>query len=348
MRTPTEVAHVLRAASVCTALVCTPLLECPLLNAQLGGRLLLKAESLQQTGSFKFRGALNRVLNLSDEERQRVGGVVAFSSGNFGQALAAAATSQGVPCTIVSMHDAPAAKLARIRGFGADLVLSTAAPGQNREVAAAQLAVETAERLDAVLLHPFDDWHVIHGQGTLGVELARQVDELAGDATLDALVVPTGGGGLAAGTCLALSSLSPRTEVFTVEPSGFDDHARCLNAAPRPEVPRSLAELYPQGPPPTASKLCDALMAGAPGALTWRVTREHVAGGLVADDASVARAMHVALEHFKLVLEPSGALALAAVLDGQVPTEGKVVGVVASGGNADARAFAQALGCTQE
>lgn len=348
MRTPLDAAHVLKAASL-MGLIQTPLLECPLLNQQLGGRLLLKAESLQRTGSFKYRGALHRVLNLSEGERRSPAGVVAFSSGNFGQALAAAATDQGVPCTIVSMHDAPPSKLERIRGFGANLVLSTAAPGENREVAAARLAEDTAQRTGAVLLHPFNDWAVIHGQGTVAVEVADQVAKLAPPpAALDTLLVPTGGGGLAAGICIALSSLSPDTLVFTVEPAGFDDHALCLNAQPRPDGPRSLAELYPDGPPAHASVLCDALMAGAPGTKTFEVTGKLAAGGLVADDASVARAMKVALEHFKLVLEPSGALALAAVLDGQIETRGKVVGVVASGGNADARVYAHAMGCTQD
>ena len=214
-------------------MVQTPVLESRLLNQMLGGRLLVKAECLQHTGSFKYRGALHRLLRLREDDPEAAArGVVAFSSGNFGQALAAAATSLGIDCTIVSPHDAPPLKLERISKYGARLRTSTAAEGENREVAASALARALSEGEGLTLLHPFDDPHVIHGQGTIGVELLAQATALlAGEGgesdELDTIVVPCGGGGMTAGICLSVEAAvqaaappiaAPR--VVTIEPTG--------------------------------------------------------------------------------------------------------------------------------
>jgi threonine dehydratase len=330
----------------------TPLLESSLLNEQLGTRLLVKAECLQRTGSFKYRGALHRLLRLQEEDPEAAArGVVAFSSGNFGQALAAAATSLQMKCCIVSPHDAPPIKLERIQQYGADLVLSEANGSQNREVVASTLAQEISKTKGMTLLHPFEDIDVVHGQGTTGMELLEQAQDILGDDDNDdydsigTIVVPCGGGGLTAGICLAVEELGAECRVFTVEPKGFDDHAQSFQKGQR----TSLAELYPSSSPPHDRSVdCDALMAGAPGVTTWQINEKRLAGALVSSgDESAAHAMRIAFEHFRLVLEPSGALALAAVLDGQiVHNDDKAVVVIASGGNTDLSTFARLMGYT--
>jgi threonine dehydratase len=298
----------------------TPLLESPLLNQELNCRLLVKAECLQRTGSFKFRGALNRLTRLDKKSAEK--GVVAFSSGNFGQALAAAATSLDIPCCIVSPHDAPAVKLERIEKFGANLVLSTAKPDENREVVASALAQEISSNK--------------------GMELLDQSYELLGSYP-DVIIIPCGGGGLTAGVNLAVEQQEARSQVYTIEPKGFDDHAQSFRAKKR----MSLAEVYPSGNPDDRSVYCDALMAGAPGQITWSINGPRLAGALESlGDDSVARAMKVAFDHYRLVLEPSGALALAAVLDKQVDMTNKTVVIIASGGNTDLETFAKLMGCT--
>lgn len=189
-------------------------------------RVFVKAECLQHTGAFKYRGALHKLLCMGPA---REGGVVAFSSGNFAQALALAARDTGTRCTIVAPHDAPAVKMQRSRQYGAQVVLSTADPDQNREVAAARLAQQLSRRTGAALLHPFDDHEVIYGQGTLAVEAFEQLQQQA-DGKFSRLVVPTGGGGMAAGCCLARRALQPGAEVWAVEPEGYEDHAASLLA----------------------------------------------------------------------------------------------------------------------
>lgn len=321
----------------------TPLLDSPLLDEELNCRLLIKAECLQRTGSFKFRGAFNRLSTLDKEAARK--GVVAFSSGNFGQALAAAATSLQIPCCIVSPHDAPAVKLDRIEKYGADLVLSTAKPDENREVVASALAQEISDTKRMTLLHPFEDRQVIHGQGTCGMELLDQCREMTG-APPDMILVPCGGGGLTAGIQLAVEHHQGRfgeksTDVYTVEPRGYDDHAKSLSAGKL----RSLAEIYDEESPPTdRSVYCDALMAGAPGDITWSINGPRLKGALESSgDTSAANAMKVAFEHYNLVLEPSGALGLAAVLDGQVDVTNKTIVVIGSGGNVDHSIFSKLM-----
>ncbi len=305
--------------------VATPLLESPLLNDRVGGRLLIKAEPLQRTGSFKFRGAYNRISRLDAGEIER--GVVAFSSGNHAQGVAAAAHAMGAPAAIVMPSDAPQIKLDNTRAWGAEVVIYDRYR-QDRDVAARDLA----EQRGAVLVPPFDHPLIIAGQGTVGLEIAAQAE--AAGAKLDALLSPCGGGGLISGCALALAEKAPGVEVYAVEPEGFDDTAR------------SLAEGSRQQAVEGAKSFCDALLAKTPGELTFSINRQYLAGGLAVSDDEVAQAMAMALRYLKLVAEPGGATALAAALSGKFDCRGKTVAVIISGGNVDPAVFAEALGRT--
>jgi threonine dehydratase len=313
------------AARLEGCIVSTPLLESPLLNERLGCRLLLKAEMLQRTGSFKFRGALNKLLRLDVAARRR--GVVAYSSGNHAQGVAAAARLLGVPATIVIPADAPALKIANTRAYGADVVLYDREK-ESREAIGEALAAERG----LALVKPYDDPDIIAGQGTVGLELAAQAR--AAGAALDLLLVPCSGGGLVAGCALALSEESSETTIWTAEPAGFDDTARSLATGRRLSNPAA------------TGSMCDGLLAVTPGEITFAVNARLLRGGVVADDVAVARAMKVAFSYFKVVAEPSGAVALAAVLDGALDVAGKTVAVVASGGNVDPATFRDALAMT--
>ena len=294
----------------------TPILESAALNAVAGARVLVKAESLQVTGSFKIRGAYHRLTRL--DAGQRRSGVIAFSSGNFAQGLAAAGALLRVPVTIVMPIDAPPAKIEATRGYGADVMLSD--HGElNREVVAADLASTTASQRKMVLLHPFDDPHIVAGQASVGREMLEQANDLG--CSLDVLVAPVGGGGLIAGCVLAARRAGKGIAIYAVEPEGYDDMARSLRTGERQRNVSS---------PPT---LCDALQAAMPGEVTFAAARESLAGGIAVSDAEVRTAMQSAFRDLKIVLEPSGAAALAAVLAGKVDVRGKCVGVVASGGN---------------
>ena len=305
--------------------VLTPLLESPLLNERIGGRLLIKAEPLQRTGSFKFRGAYNRISRLDAGQIER--GVVAFSSGNHAQGVAAAAQAMGAPATIVMPTDAPAIKVDNTRAWGAEVVLYDRYR-EDRDV----LARDIAERRGATLVPPYDHPLIIAGQGTVGLEIARQAK--AAGAELDALLSPCGGGGLISGCALALAELAPDAEVYAVEPEGFDDTAR------------SLAEGCRQHAIEGAASFCDALLAKTPGELTFSINQTLLAGGLAVSDDEVAQAMAAALIYLKLVAEPGGATALAAALSGKYDCRGKTVAVIVSGGNVDPATFAEALGRT--
>ncbi len=302
----------------------TPLLESTALNERLGGRLLIKAESLQVTGSFKFRGAYNRISRLSDAER--AAGVVAYSSGNHAQGVAATARLCSVPAAIVMPADAPAAKLEGTRFWGAEVVLYDRPGGEDRAAIANALAAERG----AVLVPPYDDPLIIAGQGTAGREVVDQAAAIG--VTLDALLIPCGGGGLTAGCALACHARHPGLPIHTVEPVEFDDTARSLDSGER------LAVVDPSAP-----SLCDALVVAMPGALTFSINREHVASGLVVDDAAITGAMRTAFRDLKLVVEPGGAVALAAVLAGTIEVAGKTLAVIASGGNVDAALYARIL-----
>jgi threonine dehydratase len=298
----------------------TPVLESRALNDAAGARVLVKAECLQHSGSFKIRGAMNRLLQLSADER--AAGVVAFSSGNHAQAVALAAHWLNVPACIVMPSDAPAVKIEGTRAWGAEVVLYDR-QREDREAIGRALAVEKG----AALVPPFDHAHVIAGQGTAALELGHSV--AARGSSLNALYVPCSGGGLAAGSALAIKSLFPSCDVFVVEPEGYDDTAQSLEAGERRAVDAA------------ASSICDGLRVPMPGALTFAINRQLLAGGLAVDDAAVLRAMAFAARHLKVVLEPSGAAALAGVI-AHARSRGEV-GVILSGGNVDISVLVHAL-----
>lgn len=302
--------------------VVTPLLESWELSARTGGRVLVKAEVLQRTGSFKFRGALNRMLQLTAEERAR--GVVAYSSGNHAQAVALAARVCGTAAVIVMPADAPRVKVEKTRAHGAEIVHYDRYR-EDRELIGQRLATE--RRL--TLVPPYEDPRIIAGQGTAGLEIARQAAEAA--AALDALLVPCSGGGLTAGCAIAMEAESPSTAIYAVEPQGFDDTARSLRAGRRVSNE------------PGGRSLCDSLLSGTPGELTFSINQPRLAGGLVVSEAEALAAMAFAFRELKIVVEPGGAVALAAVLAGRLDCRGKTVAVLCSGGNVDAEVFRQAL-----
>jgi len=322
--TPPDINDVKSAAErIAPYAVRTPLLESPHLNEIAGGRLLIKAEPLQRTGSFKFRGAFNTVSQLSAEER--VGGVVAYSSGNHAQGVAAAAQLLGLPAIIIMPEDAPKTKIENTKSYGAEVILYDRNSG-DREA----LGEEISRDRSASLIRPYDDSRIIAGQGTVGLEIAEQARER--DASLDAALVCCGGGGLISGCATALVHDVPEVEIRAVEPEDFDDTARSLAAGKRLEVD------------PGGNSFCDALLSPRPGELTFEINRRLLAGGLTVSDAQVADAMRQAYSRLKLVVEPGGAVALAAALSGAFDCRGKTVAVVCSGGNVDAELFAQVLG----
>ena len=305
------VAAAQRLAGVATR---TPLLEFPVLNERVGGRVLLKAENLQRTGSFKFRGAWNCLSAQAEAARAR--GVVAWSSGNHAQGVALAARELDAPATIVMPADAPAVKQERTRALGAEIVLYDRYT-ESREAIGTRIAAERG----AIIVPPFDHPLIIAGQGTMGIEIVEQCDAIG--AVPDAALICCGGGGLSAGTSLALHEHWPALTIHTVEPAGFDDTARSLAAGER------------LGNAPDARSICDALLSPAPGELTFPILRDHIASGLVVTDADALAAVRFARDELKLVVEPGGAVALAAVLTGTFKTANKTVVAVLSGGNLD-------------
>lgn len=322
MQLPTHDDVAAAAARIAGRVVRTPTLRNALLDELTGGTVLLKAESLQRTGSFKLRGATNAVLQLSAAERRA--GVVTHSSGNHGQALACAAQGVDAAATIFMPLDAPRVKVDSTRRWGAEIVHFDRL-ANDREA----LARGYAERTGATLIPPFDHPHVIAGQGTLALELFAD----AGAAGLmpDALLVCTGGGGLIAGCALAAEGAQGPVEVFAVEPEGSDDTLRSLRSGRR-EVNA-----------PGGSQLCDALLSRTPGELTFAVNRGRLAGGVAVTDAEVLVAIAFAFTHLKLVVEPGGAVCLAALLSGRFDVRGRVVAAVLSGGNVDPAVFTRAL-----
>ena len=293
----------------------TPLIESPALNERLGGRVLMKAENLQRAGAFKFRGAYNRISRMTEDERAR--GVVAFSSGNHAQGVAAAARLVGTRALIVMPADSPAVKVEGVRSFGGEVRLYDRWT-ESREEIGAQIAAERG----AVLVPPFDDPFIIEGQGTTALELLDQAD-----APIDQLLCGASGGGLIAGINLVMAERSPDTRVAVVEPESFDDTARSLAAGARVG--------HPQGAP----SICDALMSPMPGALTFPINRR-LAAALTVSDAEVAEAVAFAFRQLKLVVEPGGAVSLAALLAGKVETRDRTTALVLSGGNVDPGLFA--------
>ncbi|NEW97867.1 threonine/serine dehydratase [Rhodopseudomonas sp. BR0G17] len=320
---PVSVADIDAAAEVLAPVaVRTPLLSSPALDAATGARVFLKPEVLQRTGSFKFRGAFNKLASIPAEARG--GGVVAFSSGNHAQGVAAAAQLLGVHATIVMPSDAPASKRERTAGYGAEVVLYD----RDREDREA-IARDIAERSGATLVRPFDDPMVIAGQGTVGREIGEDLAALG--IAPDLVVAPASGGGLIAGTALAVKARFPQALAMSAEPEGFDDHARSLVAGRR--------ESNPAG----GRTICDALMMSIPGEVTFAINRVLLAGGVAASDVEVGHAVGFAFRELKLVVEPGGAVALAALLAGKLDVRGKTVAIVLSGGNVDADLFSRLI-----
>ena len=295
----------------------TPVLTSRTLDARTGASAFLKAENFQRMGAFKFRGAYNRLAQLSSAERER--GVVAFSSGNHAQGVALAAQLLEIPATIVMPTDAPRAKVEATRGYGAEVVLYDRAREDRTEI-----AKRIAEERGATLVPPYDDARIIAGQGTAGLELFES------SGPLDALLVPTGGGGLLSGCALAAAKLSPGIEVWAVEPEAGNDWKQSWERGERVTIslPRTIA---------------DGLQTTSPGVLTFAIFRQLGAGVVTVSDDELRAAMRFAFERLKVVIEPSGAAGLAALLFAKIPTRGRRIGAIISGGNVDAQAYAAAI-----
>jgi len=298
----------------------TTLLTFPVLNERAGTNVFLKPEMLQRTGSFKFRGAFNKLSSIPADKRS--GGVVAFSSGNHAQGVAAAAKILNMQATIVMPADSPLTKRERTKAYGAEVVLYD----RDREDREA-IANGIAGKRGAMLVRPYDDPFVIAGQGTAGREIAEDMAALG--LVPDIVVAPASGGGLIAGVATAVKSKFPQAEVIVAEPKGYDDHALSLKAGHR--------EAHPAAGP----TICDALMAAMPGELTFAINSKLLAKGVSVSDEEVGAAVAFAYRELKLVVEPGGAVGLAALLAGRIDAKGKNVVIVLSGGNVDAELFAK-------
>jgi len=290
----------------------TPLLYSPFLSERLSARIFLKPESLQRTGSFKFRGAYNAISALGPTARAR--GVVAVSSGNHAQGVAEAARLFGSPATIVMPSDAPVPKRKRTERSGARVVAYDRAT-ENRDAVVARVVAEVG----GSFIHPFNDPFVIAGQGTVGLEIAE--DCRARGIVPEIVVVPCSGGGLTAGTALAITEKFPAARIYTAEPEGFDDYARSLKSG------------KPERNPRTYGSISDALLVPDPGPIGFEMNRKRLAGGLVASDPETLVAVGLAYDELRLVVEPGGGVGLAALLAGRLDIEGETVVIVLSGGN---------------
>ena len=291
-----------------------------MLNEHVGAKVFLKPEMQQRTGSFKFRGAFNKLSSIPQNERG--GGVVAFSSGNHAQGVAAAAKILNMQATIVMPADAPLSKRERTKAYGAEVVLYD----RDREDREA-IARDIAGQRGATLVRPYDDPFVIAGQGTLGREIAE--DMAARGLTPDIVVAPASGGGLIAGVATAVKARFPQAQLIVAEPEAFDDHTRSLRAGKR------------EAHQAEGRTICDALMAAIPGELTFAINSRLLSHGVTASDAEVAAAVGFAFRELKLVVEPGGVVGLAALLAGRIDAKGKNVVIVLSGGNVDADLYAK-------
>jgi threonine dehydratase len=300
----------------------TPLLLPPVLCDLVGARVFLKPEILQRTGSFKFRGAFNKLASIPESERK--GGVVAFSSGNHAQGVAAAAKILNMPATIVMPVDSPLLKRERTKSFGAEVVLYDR-DRDDREA----IAREIAGPRGATLVPPYDDPKVIAGQGTVGREICEDLAALG--VTPDIVVAPVSGGGLIAGVATAVKSRFPQAMVMSAEPEAFDDHARSLRAGKR------------EAHGTKGRSICDALMAAIPGEITFAINGKLLSRGVTATDEEVGAAVAFAFRELKLVVEPGGVVGLAALLAGRIDARGKTIVIVLSGGNVDSELYSRLI-----
>ena len=318
--TPSFADVIAAQARIAPYAVRTPLVESWPLNALTGGRVFLKLEILQRTGSFKFRGACNRLAMIPQSERHK--GVVAFSSGNHAQGVAAAAQLFGMPALIVMPSDAPRPKIEGTRAFGAEIVAYDRVR-DDREAIAGKICAERG----AVLVKPFDDAGIIAGQGTIGLEIAEDAARFG--VNLDEVLSPCSGGGLVSGVALALTGAGVTAKVHSVEPENFDGMKRSLEAGTRVKAPGGKLSI------------ADALMAPIPGAIVFELAKPLLAPGFAVSDAELEGAVVFAAERLKLLVEPGGAAALAALLAGKANVKGRAVALVLSGGNAE---FGQVAG----
>jgi len=314
---------VLAAAERLGALaVRTPLIEHPVLNDRTGGRVLLKLETFQRVGAFKFRGAYNAISQL--DRAKYPGGVVACSSGNHAQGVAAAAMICGMDALIVMPGDAPELKVRRTKSFGAEVVTYDRET-EDRDAIARALCAER----NAAYIPPFDHFDVIAGQGTAGLELMQQAEAMG--ALPDVVVAPCSGGGLVTGIAVAVKQANPEAQVYSAEPEGFDDFARSLASGQRERNAKM------------TGSICDALLVATPGELTFEIAKRTLSGGVAVSEEDVRSAVRFACQELKLVVEPGGAAALAAVLSGKLPAFGRTVACVLSGGNVDPALFAEII-----
>jgi threonine dehydratase len=310
------------AETLSSHLINTPVLESERINARLNCRVLIKAENLQHTGSFKFRGAFNMISRLTDYQKDK--GVVAFSSGNHAQGVAAASKILNIKSTIVMPADAPKIKINNTRNDGANVVLYDRSAA-NR----VKIAEEIAQDTGATIIPPYDAPEIIAGQGTLGLEFYNYLKNQK--IKLDYLLGPCSGGGLIAGTAIVFNDRCPDTLIYSVEPLGYHDTALSLKTGRRQNINTNI------------NSFCDALLVEIPGKLTFRTNKLLLAGGLIVSQKQTAHAIQVAFEEFKIVLEPGGAVALGAVLFNKITTSGKKIGVICSGGNIDKSTFKDVL-----
>ena len=305
----------------------TPLLENQDVNARLGGRLLIKAEHAQRTGAFKIRGAYYRLRFMSAEEKQR--GAITYSSGNHAQGLALAARLMKTSALIVMPSDVPVAKVESTKALGADVVTFDRDMSDSNEVVS-RLKEETGR----IIVPPSGDVRILAGAGTAALELFQQAQEA--DASLDAVLVPCGGGGLTAATAFLMHELSPKTRVFAVEPELFDDTRRSLEAGTRVSNPKG------------QRTICDSIMTPTPNEHTFQINRKLLAGGLTASDDDVRTAMRFAFDTFKIVIEPGAAVGLAAVLSGQIDITDKTIALFTTGGNVNHRRYCDLVNAANE
>jgi threonine dehydratase len=298
----------------------TPLLQSAELDEIAGGKVLIKPECFQTIGSFKIRGAYNLMSQLSSEQASH--GVVAWSSGNHAQGVALAGKLLGIKTTIVMPEDAPKLKLERTRRLGAEIVLYDRYSGDRQAI-----AQEIASDRGAEMVPSYDSEHIVAGQGTIGLEIMQQSAELG--LPPDQVLIGCGGGGISAGSAIAIKALSPSTSVYTVEPEEFDDMARSLRDGVRCRNENS------------ARSICDALLPETPGELPFAIHQELGTSGLTVSDAEVRAAIRFAFLHLKVVVEPGGAVSLAAVLANKIDCRDKTTAIVLTGGNIDPELFSE-------